>query len=420
MRKIRKNSWKVQRIKQLDKKSYDSLDLDSKVSVIEAFIPIGLMAVEELLYKEVEELAGKRHKRKEKGNHRGYRWGSNPGSVFLGESKVGIDVPRVRDRDTNEELPLRSYRRLNSKRKVKNGLLAKLLGGLSLRRYSECASMVPEVFGISPSSLSRRFVEVTEEKLKAFQERRLDDEEFVALFIDGKSFASENLIIVLGVNMEGRKIPIGFRQGATEHYRVCADLLNDLIDRGLSTELGLLVIIDGSKGIYKAVKTVLANKAVIQRCQWHKRENVLSYLPKGDQSYFRKKLQEAYSCSDYKQAKKKLCAIRRELESINLSAVRSLDEGLKETLTIQRLGVAEELEVSFKTTNCIESLISQVARLTGRVSHWKNSNQIHRWLASSLLDLEPRMRRVKGYRSLWKLREALQKELKIKPEALAA
>lgn len=420
MEKVRKNHWKVKRKKQLDKKSYDSLDLDSKVSVIEAFIPLGLMAVEELLYKEVEELAGQRHKRKEKGNHMGYRWGTNPGSVFLGESKVGIQVPRVRDRETNEEVPLRSYKLLNRARKIKKGILAKLLGGLSLRRYSECAVLVPEVFGISPSSLSRRFVEVTEEKLKAFQERRLEDEEFVALFIDGKSFSGENLLIALGVTIEGKKIPIGFRQGATEHHRVCADLLNDLIDRGLSTKLGLLVVIDGSKGIYKAVKSVLADKACIQRCQWHKRENVLSYLPKSKQSYFRKKLQEAYSCTNYNEAEKKLHVIRRELETINLSAVKSLDEGMEETLTIQRLGLAEDLGTSFRTTNCIESLISQVSRLTIRVSYWKNSNQIHRWLASSLLDLEPRMRRVKGYSSLWKLREALQKELKIKEEALAA
>ena len=420
MRKIKRNNWKVQRKMSLDRKAYESLDLDSKVSVIEAFIPIGLMAIEELLYKEVEELAGPKHKCKEKGKHRGYRWGTNPGSVFLGESKVGIEVPRVRNRVTNEEVPLRSYKLLNRARKIKKGIVAKLLGGLSLRRYSECAEIVPEVFGISPSSLSRRFIEATEEKLKAFSERRLEGEEFVALFIDGKSFSGENLLIVLGVTIDGRKIPIGFRQGATEHHQVCADLLNDLIDRGLSTELGLLVVIDGSKGIYKAVKSVLADNVVIQRCQWHKRENVLSYLPKGKQLYFRKKLQEAYSCSEYKQAKKKLYEIRCELESINLSAVRSLDEGLKETLTIQRLGVVEELGVSFKTTNCIESLISQVARLTGRVSHWKNSNQIHRWLASSLFDLEPRMRRVKGYRSLWKLREALQKELKLKQEALAA
>ena len=136
MEKVRKNHWKVKRKKQLDKKSYDSLDLDSKVSVIEAFIPLGLMAVEELLYKEVEELAGQRHKRKEKGNHMGYRWGTNPGSVFLGESKVGIQVPRVRDRETNEEVPLRSYKLLNRARKIKKGILAKLLGGLSLRRYS--------------------------------------------------------------------------------------------------------------------------------------------------------------------------------------------------------------------------------------------------------------------------------------------
>jgi len=289
--------------------------------------------------------------------------------VFLGESKVKIEVPRVRSKQTKKEISLRSYRALQSSSPVNEYLLGKLLGGLSCRRYAECAEMLPEVFGVSSSTLSRRFIDVSKDKLKAFQERRLDEEDYVALFIDGKSFASQNVIIALGITMEGRKVPLGFRQGTTEHHQVCADLLNDLLDRGFVIDQGLLVVIDGSKGLYKAVRSIIGDKGVIQRCQWHKRENVLTYLSKEHQTHFRKRLQEAYNCSDYLDAKEKLQEIREDLIPINLSAVRSLDEGLEETLTLHRLGLFEKLGTSFKTTNCIESLNSQVARLTRRITY---------------------------------------------------
>lgn len=259
---------------------------------------------------------------------KGPGWGSNPGSVFLGESKVKIEVPRVRSKQTKKEISLRSYRALQSSSPVSEYLLGKLLGGLSCRRYAECAEMLPEVFGVSSSTLSRRFIDVSKDKLKVFQERRLDEEDYVALFIDGKSFASQNVIIALGITMEGRKVPLGFRQGTAEHYQVCADLLNDLLDRGFAIDQGLLVVIDGSKGLYKAVRSIIGNKGVIQRCQWHKCENVLTYLSKEHQTHFRKRLQEAYNCSDYLDAKEKLQEIREDLIPINLSAVRSLDEGL--------------------------------------------------------------------------------------------
>ena len=194
---------------------------------------------------------------------------------------------------------------------------------------------------------------------------------------------------------------------------MCADLLNDLLDRGFAIDKGLLVVIDGSKGLHKAVRSVIGDKSVIQRCQWHKRENVLAYLSKDQQLLYRKKLQNAYHCSDYHDAKEKLLEIREELKPINLSAVRSLDEGLEETLTLHRLGLFEQLGSSFKTTNCIESLNSQVARLTRRITYWKNSEQIHRWLGCCLLDIELRMRKVRGYRHLWDLREKLLKELNL-------
>ena len=413
MRKVIHQHEKEQPKSRDSRQGYEALDLDTKVSLIQAFIPIGLFAVEELLHQEVEQLAGPVYSRKDRPDREATRWGSNPGSVFLGESKVKIQVPRVRSKNSKREIPLRSYHALQSSQPVQEYVLARLLGGLSCRRYAECAEMMPEVFGMSSSTLSRRFIDVTKEKLKAFQERRLDEEEFVALFIDGKTFASQNVIIALGVTIEGRKVPLGFRQGTTEHHQVCADLLNDLLDRGFGIDQGLLVVIDGSKGLHKAVRSIIGNKGVIQRCQWHKRENVLAYLSKSQQRYYRRKLQDAYSRSDYHEARGKLLEIREELKPINLSAVRSLDEGLKETLTLHRLGLFEELGSSFKTTNCIESLNSQVARLTGRITYWKNSEQIHRWLGCCLLDVELRMRKVRGYRHLWELRGALKKELNL-------
>lgn len=194
---------------------------------------------------------------------------------------------------------------------------------------------------------------------------------------------------------------------------MCADLLNDVLDRGFAIDQGLLVVIDGSKGLYKAVRSIIGDKGVIQRCQWHKRENVLAYLSKDQQGQYRRKLQNAYSCSEYYEAKEKLLEIREDLKLVNLSAVRSLDDGLEETLTLHRLGLFEELGCSLKTTNCIESLNSQVARLTGRITYWKNSEQIHRWLGCCLLDIELRMRKVRGYHHLWEMRKALQKELNL-------
>jgi transposase-like protein len=208
--------------------------------------------------------------------------------------KTKIQVPRVRGRETGKEIPLNNYHALQEKKQVRTEIMGKLLGGLSLRRYAECASLFPEVFGISSSSLSRHFMEETEEKLKAFTTRKLKDD-YVVLFIDGKTFAKQQIIIALGVTIDGDKIPVGFIQGTTEHHRVCIDLLNDLKDRGLSSSNGLLVIIDGSTGLRKAVNKVFADKAMVQRCQWHKRENVLSYRPKNKHLEYKKKMQDAYN-----------------------------------------------------------------------------------------------------------------------------
>jgi transposase-like protein len=382
------------------------LELDARVELIRALIPLGLMHVAEMLEEEVAGLAGARHQRG--GEH--YRHGSNPGSVKLQGQRHPVRVPRVRSR-TGGEVSLRSWEALRRSGDPDEVLLRRVLYGISCRNYEPAAEAVPGAIGLSASSVSRSFIEATAARLRAFQERSLAGLDLVALFIDGKTFAEDTMVIALGVDMDGRKIPLGFVQTGTENERALAPFLQGLLERGLDVSRGLLVVIDGGKGLRAAVNKAFARKALVQRCQWHKRENVVSYLPKTEQARWRRRLQKAYERPTYAEAKSALLRLRSELSQLNESAVVSLDEGFEETLTLHRLGVFPLLQRSFKTTNCLESLNALVEERCAKVDRWKNSNQKRRWLVAALLDIEPRLNRVNGYRHLPLLRQALVKEL---------
>ena len=357
-------------------------------------------------------MAGDRYTRKDTQNPN-RRWGSQQGSVYLSDQKVPLSVPRVRDVEADEEVSLQTYHHLQRPRRMDEGLLMRMIKGIATRAYQVCAETVPEAFGLSSSTVSRRFIKASAQKLKQFQDRSLAQYDLVALFIDGKTFAEYEMIIALGVTIEGDKIPLGFVQAATENERVCRQFIQSLINRDLSYHKGLLCLIDGSKGLYAALTKALSGYVVIQRCQWHKRENVTSYLPKGKQDEIKKALQNAYDLPTYREAKAALDALKPELTLINEDATKSLEEGLEETLSLHRLRLMPQLKQSFRTTNCIESLNSMVAQLTRNVKRWTNSNQRSRWLATALLDIEPRLRRIKGFRCLPRLRLALQNDLKL-------
>jgi transposase-like protein len=384
--------------------------VDAKVALIQALIPLGLEAVAEALEDELVALAGPRYSRT--GGRPGVvRWGHQAGSVYLLDQKLPITYQRVRDRRQNAEVPLRTYQQLQQPRAADAGLFRKVLHGLSCHRYEACAEAVPAAFGLSPSTVSRRFIRVSAARLRALCERRLDGYDLVALVLDGKTFADDSLVIALGITLRGEKVVLGFVQTATENGPVCAAFLRELADRGLRAETGLLVVLDGAQGLRKAVQTVFGAQAVVQRCQWHKRENVVRYLPKSQQATWRRKLQAAYERPTYAEAKAALLRLRAELRLLNASAVRSLEEGLEETLALHRLGLFGSLGISLKTTNCLESLLAQVGAYTDRVDRWRSSDQKQRWVASALLTIEPCLRRVKGYRYLPLLRAALEREL---------
>lgn len=228
------------------------------------------------------------------------------------------------------------------------------------------------------------------------------------------------MVMALGVTITGEKVMLSFVQTGTENTQVVGEFLSELVGRGLRTEHGLLVVIDGSKGLRAAVKKAFKDKALVQRCQWHKRENVVRYLPKCEQEPMRRKLQKAYGKATYAEAKAALKKIEDTLEERNVSASNSLREGLEETLTLHRLGVFELLGRSLKTTNCLESINSLVEDRCGKVDCWKNSSQKHRWLASALMDIEPRLNRISGYKHLPLLREKLRQSLGLNKQSQAA
>lgn len=379
--------------------------VENKWELIQALIPVGLKAVEAELMAEVEELAGKAHSRKE-GKLR--RWGFNPGSVFLGDSKVKIQVPRVRNVESNEEWALESYRQLQKPKKIEDNIFKRVLKGLSQRDYESVAEHTPEVFGLSKSSVSRKFVKTSAKRLKEFFERRFDREDFVAIFIDGKALLDTMMVVALGIRSDGSKCILGFVEAATEHHKPIKDFLLSLQERGLRIDHETLFIIDGSKGLRKAIEEIFGDKAFFQRCQWHKAENIVSYLPEKLRDSFRKKIRAAYQKQQYVTAKRSLLAIEKELKWHNESACASLREGLEETLTLHRLNLFAKLGCSLRTTNPIENVNRLLERRIGKVNYWKNSNQRQRWVACACLDAEPRLRKIKGHHFLVELRSKMR------------
>lgn len=379
------------------------------LAMIQALIPLGLQAVEEALLADVTALAGPRYGRHDE-RPEVVRWGAQRGSIYLADQKLPITVPRVRDRRDRREVPLATYAQLQTPRAQDVGLFRRVLGGISCREYEAAAEAVPAAFGLARSSVSRRFVRASAHELRRLQERRLDDAEWLVLVLDGKTFAGDQLVIALGVTATGEKRILGLVQTASENKRVISSFLRELGDRGFPLDRPLLVVLDGAKGLRAAVRDVFGDVAV-QRCQWHKRENVVSYLAKQDQPVWRRKLQAAYAHPTYVDAKRALERLHRELRLVNESAAASLAEGLDETLTLHRLNVFPELGMSFKTTNLIESVMARLEAKTRRVTRWRTSDQKLRWCASALWAMERQFRRVKHHRHLRLLKQALQTRL---------
>ena len=178
------------------------------------------------------------------------------------------------------------------------------------------------------------------------------------------------------------------------------ELLGDLMQRGVDfTELRLYVL-DGGKALHAAVRKYAGDTAPIQRCQVHKRRNVLDHIADQDKPAVAKELNAAYAWEDYAAAKQALDGLHHELMHLNPSAARSLAEGMEETLTVHRLQVPPQLRMTLASTNVIESAFAIVERVCLNVKRWHAGDQRERWVGSGLLVAEKQFRRVKGHKQI--------------------
>ena len=334
------------------------------------------------------------------------RWGQQPGYVVFSGQKVAVERPRVRTRE-GAEVQLASYARLQHDGRRQRAVREGILAGLTSRSYHRAVQSVLEGYGIEKSSVSREFVQASAAQLKQLCEKKLDGLELVALLIDGIHLGQQVLVVALGIETSGKKHVLGLWQGATENTTVVQSLLEDLVARGLNPERRYLFVIDGAKALRVGIQRVFGERAEVQRCQIHKRRNVKDHLPKQAQGDTDRRIRNAFALTNYADAKAELEKIFRQLERVNPSAARSLEEGLEETLTVHRLGVGALLRRTLASTNPIESCLSTVERVARNVKRWRGGDQSLRWTATGLLEAEQKFRRVKGYREL----EALQRRL---------
>lgn len=368
---------------------------------------------------EVHLKAGSRYERVSREEQKYSRWGSNPGSIKIGDERVKMRIPRLYNTETNKTEALENYKKLREIETPADELVRKIIFGLSEKNYGEVAKTTLGSFGLSQSTVSRQFIEESKKSLEEFENRDLGKYDFIGLVIDGKYLQREQVVIALGITIDGIKIPLGFIHTTTEDSISIKGLLKDLIRRNFSFTEGIFTITDGSTGLIKAVKETFGKYALSQRCVWHKRENVVSYLPKDLQKHYRGKLQRAYNEPVYETAKRKLYDVRIELEKINRSAANSLDEGFEETLTLHKLGLVEQLGKSLMTSNTIESLNSQISKYAGKVTKWSSSNMRGRWIAISLVQIEKRLNKIVGHDKLYLLRIAIKDELKLEQNRVA-
>lgn len=376
-------------------------------TVLDTVLEAGMEALREMLEEERSKLCGPRYAH---GVEReAWRAGSTPSELAMGGRRVSIPRPRVRSKDGEVSLP--SWERFAAEDALSKRAVEQVLVGVSTRKYGRSLEPMPpgvKTRGTSRSAVSRRFVEKTAEHFEAMTRRNLSQIDLVALIIDGLHVGEHLILVALGIDAAGNKHVLGLYEGATENTTACKGLLADLATRGTRTERSLLVIIDGSKALRAAIDAVFGERAIVQRCQVHKRRNVEDHLPESMKLTIGRAITKAYRSRDRERAERILEGLARQLEREHPQAAASLREGLDETLSVMRLDLPEWLERTLATTNPIENLNGSIRRITRNVKRWDDGRMVLRWVAASLTEAAKGFRKLRGYKGMPKLVAALR------------
>ncbi|MGO9884782.1 MAG: IS256 family transposase [Solirubrobacteraceae bacterium] len=385
----------------------------AKEGLLALSVGVGLGVLSELMEEEVDDVVGL--KGKHDPDRTAVRHGHEDGEVTLGGRRVEARRPRVRTVDGEAEVALSTYEHFADRDPLARVVLERMLAGVSTRRYRRTQEPVGEQVEVkarstSKSSVSRTFVERTREALGELMSRQLSDLRLAVMMLDGLELKGRMMIVALGITTEGVKIPLGLWEGSSENATVATALLSDLVARGLDPEQGMLFVLDGSKALRKAIRSVFG-EVPVQRCLWHKERNVLGHLPERDRPPIKTRMRKAWRETEYPRALEQLNRLADELEHTHPGAAGSLREGMEETLTVIRLGINGKLRRTLESTNPCESMIDTVRTTQRNVKHWSSGEMGLRWTAAGMLEAEKQFRRVLGYTDLPRLAIAIERRL---------
>ena len=340
-----------------------------------------------------------------------YRGGHTRSQVVLGGRRISIARPRARAVDAGE-LNLPTFAWAAHADPLDRATIAAIAAGVSTRRYERTLDVLPSrqvQSAVSKSAVSRRFVALSSAQLDQWLSRRIDVIDLPVVMIDGIYFRDRVVLVALGFDSQGKKHVLGLREGSTEKTAVVKALLSELIDRGLDADRMRLWVIDGAKALRRAIADVFGASALVQRCQVHKRRNVLEHLPDEMHASVGRALADAWGSNNVALAKRQIERLASSLAKDHPGAAASLREGLDETLTVIDLGLDAALYRTFATTNPIENLNGSIAQFTANVKRWRDGLMVLRWIGAALTDASKRFRAVRGYRDMKRLLSALAK-----------
>lgn len=381
--------------------------VDTRTELLELAVRSGMRVLEAMMEEDRTAVCGARYAHEP--DRAASRAGSVASEVVLGGRKVALRRPRVRA--AGREVSLPTFQVMAQTDPLNRRVVEQILVGVTTRQYARSLESIGEDLtsrGTSKSAVSRRFVVQTTAQLEKWRSRPLVDLDVVALLIDGLHVGDHCLVAAMGIDATGQKHVLGLWDGATENAALCQSVLANLQSRGLRTDRSLLVLLDGSKALHKAVRQLFGEAALIQRCQVHKMRNVLEHLPDDQRASAQATLTRAYGSADVTKARRLLQDLARRLDDDYPGAAESVREGLDETLTVLTLHLSDRLRRSLATTNAIESLMSRTRHIKHNVKRWRNGKMIVRWVAVGILEAVKGFRRLKGCADMPKLVTALR------------
>jgi transposase-like protein len=396
--------------------------VDAKEQLHDFAHSVGTAAIEGLLELSINELCGLPHPGKKSqvttaGRVGVRRHGHQDGVVVMGKSKLRVKRPRLRtipdEAGKTSEVPPPAYVAMQSDPKLAERVMELSLGsGVSTRKYKRTLEHTSDCVGVSKSQVSRELKKAMNNALEKLQARVIPGNEILAVYVDGFVVGDTHVIGAIGVKKDGCKMVLGVREGASENLTVVTELLADLRDRGLNTDVPRLFVLDGGKALRSAVDGVFGTNVAVQRCRNHKIRNVLDHLPEKQRMHAKLVMRAAFNLEDAGKGIEKLRQYASDLERSGWSsAAGSLREGLVELFTVQALGLPGALGRCLATTNLLDAAHSGTRGLLRRVGRWRDGAMAQRWVAASMLETEKSFRKVQGYKQLWMLEANLKARL---------